>query len=430
MRRKRLASSQNYCMLANMSLNVALRVGAVSSCLVGLALACSAGGNGSAIGGRGGNGTGTGTGATGAGASTGASASGNSGGTVNLNTRDASNMDESCNSLDIVPTKVTPTVLLLVDTSSSMFEPRTSFWDPLYNALMDPAGPVKKLQDQVRFGFTSYNSVTQPVNDPQCPKLTSVDFGLNNFDAINTSYAAVGATWAPGVKWETPTGESITKVTETLKAYMPTPLGPKYILLVTDGNPDTCAIRDPQCGEDSSIAATQAAFASGIGTFVIGIGDILTDNAGCVGRCGKDHLQDVANAGAGLPVAANTDENGYQQCTGTPAARKAKYAAAGEAPGTAKFYTPSGQAELTSALTSLLNSVASCTFEMNALVTGDPSFGTVTVGTTNEAFGDPNGWKLEDNHYSVTLVGTACSLFQQGASALSIKFPCEVAQPR
>ena len=418
-----------------MTLSLALRVGAISSSLVGLAVACSAsGGNKSPV--RGGAGAEGGSAATGA--VTSAAANGNIGGSISLDL-DGATMDEGCNNLDIVPTKVTPTVLLLVDTSSSMFEPRSSFWDPLFNALMDPAGPVKKLQDQVRFGFTSFNSITQPTLDPECPKLVSTgvsadgvqpDFALSNFDAIKATYTKVGMTPSTNFKWETPTGESIAKVTEALKAYTPNPLGPKYILLVTDGNPDTCAVRDPQCGEDSSISAVQAAFAAGIGTFVIGIGDILVNNNGCVGRCGKDHLQDIANAGTGQPVAPNTDENAYSQCIGSPAGRKGTYATAGQTPGKAPFFTPSGQAELTTALTSLLNSVASCTFEMNALVTGEPSLGTVTVGGTAAAYGDANGWKLEDNHFSVTLVGSACSSFQQGDKALSIHFPCEVAQPR
>jgi hypothetical protein len=314
-----------------------------------------------------------------------------------------------------------------------MVEPRTALWDPLFNALMDPTtGVVKGLQNQVRFGFTSYNSITQPMLDTECPKLKRVDFGLNNYDAIKTSYTNVGVTPIGNFKWETPTGESIVKVTETLKAYAPTPPGPKYILLVTDGNPDTCANRDPQCGEDASIKAVQDAYAAGIGTFVIGIGDILVNNAGCVGRCGKDHLQDIANAGVGLPVAANSTENAYQACTGSPANVKGKYASGdgGEVPGSAPFYTPTGQAELTAALTALLNSVASCTFEMNAKVTGDPSLGTVKVGGTMLTYADPNGWKLEDNHYSVTLQGTACSQFRAGGNDLSITFPCDVAVPR
>ena len=67
----------------------------------------------------------------------------------------------------------------------------------------DPTtGAVKKLQDQVRFGFTSYNSITQPTLDPQCPKLTrslALEPTLSESDTTKRPMwdsAAAAATWA------------------------------------------------------------------------------------------------------------------------------------------------------------------------------------------------------------------------------------------
>jgi hypothetical protein len=137
------------------------------------------------------------------------------------------------------------------------------------------------------------------------------------------------------------------------------------------------------------------------------------------------HLQDVANAGAGLPVAPNTDEGNYQVCTGSPANVKATYAATGVTPGTAKYYTATSGAELKTAIQTLLSGVVSCTFDMNALVTGNAAHGIVTVGSTTEVYNDPNGWKLEDNKYQVTLTGSACTTYQGGGNPLHIVFPCE-----
>jgi len=102
-----------------------------------------------------------------------------------------------------------------------MFEPRSAFWDPLFNALMDPAaGVVRSAEAQVRFGFASYKGltntgVTDEVN-PACATVTQVPYGLDNYDAINTAYTQLGTEWVQGVKWETPTGHAITRVVPDL----------------------------------------------------------------------------------------------------------------------------------------------------------------------------------------------------------------------
>ena len=338
-----------------------------------------------------------------------------------------------CDDQSIHTFELVPTVLLLVDTSSSMFMPRNQLWDPLYNALMDPtSGVVFTLQNKVRFGFASYKSVTRPTLDPTCPVLISTELKIDNFDAIKAAYGSAGTTPTGDYKWETPTGASVAVVAKSLAAFQPSPPGPKFILLVTDGNPDTCAVRDPQCGEDESIKSVQDAYAAGIGTFAIGIGEIVNNNSGCVGRCGKDHLQDLANAGVGLPVAPNTDENGYAQCTGTPAGRKAKYAAATESPGTAPFFTVSAtdgtlaQTQISTAILASLAQTRSCTFDMDAQVNGDASLGTLSVNGTVLPFGDPNGWQLGADLISVSLNGAACAAWKKDGGTLNVVFPCKL----
>ncbi|HEY4157644.1 MAG TPA: hypothetical protein VGM29_06085 [Polyangiaceae bacterium] len=255
-----------------------------------------------------------------------------------------------------------------------------------------------------------------------------MNFALNNFDAINAVYSSIKQ---PSTKNETPTGESVAAMTKKLHDFTP-PAGegdgPRYILLVTDGNPDTCIRFDPQCGRDPSIKAVQDAYAAGIGTFVIGVGDIINNpNNGCHNngpanpptRCGELFLQDIANAGTGQAVIEDLSDvndgctpNGFMATYGSPG-------------GTAKYYTATNQADLQTALSGLLNSVASCSFEMNATVTGNPGLGTVKVGSTAVAFNDPNGWKLESDNYTVTLQGTACDLFKAGSSNVDISFPCD-----
>ena len=399
-----------------------------------LALACSASngtGEPGGVGATSSTGSSTNTGATQPilGGSLGTGATVSIGGDLNS----TGGMGGGCNDLTVATKEVTPTVLLLVDNSSSMFEPRDKLWDPLYNVLMKPAtGIVASLQDKVRFGFTSYRGSSM-ANDPACPNLFEVDYKLGNFDAIDTVYKARGAEYMQGLKWETPTGAAIKKAAEKLLAYQADPPGPKYILLVTDGNPNTCGALDPQCGSDESIKAVQDAKAMGIGTFAVGIGDIIAGNSGCEmawGRCGPLHLQDLANAGQGLPVAAPPDQLKYQASTHTQMLA-ATYAGAAETPGAAKFYTAANAAELETAIKGLLNSVVSCTYDMNATVVGNAALGTVVVNGMPATYNDPNGWKLEDNKTQVTLQGTACDSFKSmPGSELKVSFPCKVAVPK
>ena len=302
-----------------------------------------------------------GVGGGGAGAVSTGAVSGGESGTGALSNGDAGNggaggAQGGCGAAGVIPS-----VLLMIDNSSSMFAPRESLWDPLFSVLMKPAdGIVATFQGDVRFGFTSYRGTALP-SDPQCPVLFEVDYQLDNFEAINARYSAQSAEWREGVKWQTPTGAAIAKGAQKLVATTSDPPGPKYIVLVTDGGANTCATIDPQCGSDEAIKVVQDTKAFGITTFVIGIGD-LTNHAGCEtawGRCGADFMQDMANAGAGLPVHAPPEELKYQACTPTHTLA-ASYAADPEVPGTATYYAATTAAELDAAFREVLSSVLSC----------------------------------------------------------------------
>jgi hypothetical protein len=336
-----------------------------------------------------------------------------------------------CNELKIEPTPVVPTVLLLVDNSSSMFDAMTTPtpWNLLQTTLMADSGPIKALQDKVRFGFTSFKGNTMAQaneTDEACADLTNVPYALNNFTAIDAKYKVLAAEWKPGMKWETPTGHAFARAATALAALQSDPPGPKNILLVTDGNPNTCQIVDPQCGQDLSIKAVQDAYAQDIKTFVVGIGEVIAGNVGCEpawGRCGPDHLQDIANAGLGLPVEAPPEQFVWQSCADRYGRVLQGTYMAG-AGGDAKYYTATNQAELTTAIQGLLNSVLSCTVEMNARVTGNAALGQVAVNGSSVGYQDPNGWQLEADTYSVTLNGAACETFK-ATGELHIAFPCD-----
>jgi hypothetical protein len=346
-----------------------------------------------------------------------------------------------CQELSVVPTPQVPTVLLLVDNSSSMFETMPPAWPLLYTALMDETmGVVKSFESKVRFGFAAYKGSTTPSAEtaPACATWAKVGPALDNFAAIDAVYKPIA--WPiDHPKWETPTGHAINMAAADLAAYMPDPPGPKFILLVTDGNPNTCLIMDPQCGQDLSIKAAQDAYAQGIGLFAMGIGDIVAQpNAGCptAARCGQLHLQDLANAGVGAPVqpTPGCDDPTASGCTfkhescNQDQTLKATYTPAAPDVGTpfsVDTRNADATAELVSTLNGLLANVISCTVEMDAIVAGNPALGTVTVGGTPVAYGDANGWSLDMvTKYNVTLEGAACETFKGGAE-LHISFPCD-----
>ena len=348
-----------------------------------------------------------------------------------------------CQQLNVVSTPQIPTVELLVDTSSSMWDTQPPAWPLLYGALMDPTmGVVQALQAKLRFGFASYKGFKgTSETDPACATMTTVAPALDNHDAIDSVYTQVGASYDPvsKPKWETPTGYAINYATKILTDYMPDPPGKKYILLVTDGNPNTCQVTDPQCGQDLSIKATQDAFAAGIDLFVLGLGDIVKQpNNGCpsAARCGLLHLQDLANAGVGAGVhpTPGCDDWRASGCTFThEACNQDQMLLATYTPDAPDVGMPfavdttgtNATAELVAAFSMLLNAAVSCTVDMDAIVSGDPSLGDVELAGQRLTYNDPDGWVLEANSYSVTLQGSACAAFRSGGKNLGITFPCD-----
>jgi hypothetical protein len=334
----------------------------------------------------------------------------------------------ACNKLDVKFDKQIPTVAVLVDRSSSMFDRYDGTgnrWDVLKKALLDPqAGLIKQNEKDVRFGLFLYTSTSQA---PTCPALGTVTFALGNHAEIDKLY---GPAQPPSAreKGETPTGESVAAVLEALQAVKEP--GPKHIVLATDGEPDTCPgtctgncpvpermgwPRDPNCGQDKSIAAVQAAFKAGVKTHVLALGNDV----------GAEHLQSLANAGAGLPVALGGQANWLQQSCGLPRNRwQGSYV--DTAAERAKFFRPADAATLAADLKAILSDVRTCTFTLEGKV--DPPNaprGTVVLDGEPLKHGDPDGWRL-NGQSELELLGKACAKLKGGADRLQVGFPCGV----
>src|SRR5450755_2523977 len=223
----------------------AMRFSGVIGLGLGLALAsaCSAGKGGTSgvRPGTGGDGSGaTGTGGTGTGVGNG-SGNGNTG-NINTNSNGGNDSDGGgCQHKELNFVPKTPTVFVLVDRSGSMFAAPNPPWEPLK---MGALQVIQELQADVAFGWGAFTGLAGVT----CPDFQSVPPAKNNYDAINKVYGTMGAT---GYKSETPVGEALPLV-ETALGQSPES-GNKYILFVTDGEPDFCNDGDANCPLDDVV---------------------------------------------------------------------------------------------------------------------------------------------------------------------------------
>ena len=326
------------------------------------------------------------TGAAGDSEPTAGSDGGTTGGGVRLDLGEGSAATtETCADADVKFEAQTPTVLLLIDQSGSMTEDfgGTDRWQAVHDALLDPDnGLVPDLEDKIRFGMALYTSFDGNEGGA-CPVITATTPALNNYAAIEASYAAAKP------EDETPTGDSITVVTPTL-VMDPSP-GNKVIVLATDGEPDTCAEPNPQNGQQQSVDAAAAAFAQGVRLYVISVGAEVSDG----------HLQDVANAGVGV----------------------------GQGDPDAPFYKANDADALAAAFAEIVEGVRDCKLDLDGKVAeGGEAECVVSVNDVPVPYGTEDGWQL-NGPSEVELVGEACDAIQDGEVVVSIKCACGIVTP-
>lgn len=298
-----------------------------------------------------------------------------------------------CADVEVTATRIIPTVALLIEQSNSMDQPlqegkELTRWEALKQVLLpSETGVISMFASDVRMGLVLYANPA-PYYPPDCPDLTEVmPPALGNYQQIAEVYG--GALTIPNV----PTAESLQAVTARLEGV--TEPGPKYILLGTNGDPDSC---DEVAGfnkhDDETkalvVSAVQEAFAKGIGTLVVSVGR---------GQTTRAHLQAVANAGTGLPPDAS--------------------------PG-APFYEPATQEALGDALASAVRGTRTCSFDLRGEVeAGSAHRGSVTVDGTRLSMSEDDGWRLVTPS-QIELVGPACDAFMEGDHELRATFPCDV----
>lgn len=285
---------------------------------------------------------------------------------------------------------VIPTVILIVDQSSSMNESfgNASRWDTLRDFLLQsPDGLIADLQSQVRFGLAMYSaesggSAPDPIGE--CPMVTSVAPAIDNYDAINAIYGP-----AEPIE-DTPTGDAIDKILDDLNLSNAPDQneGPTVFILATDGEPDRCEELDPQNGQEEAIAAVTRAYGMGVRTFVISVGSELS----------VQHQQDIANAGLGR---AGSDPD-------------------------AEYWVAGDDATLRAALTEIVGGQLGCEVQLNGSVeSGDACTGTVKLNGEPLECGGADGWELSTPR-NIRLKGAACDTLKAGNFELDVRFPCDV----
>lgn len=279
-----------------------------------------------------------------------------------------------------------PTVVLLIDQSGSMtanFNGQTR-WDAVDDALFDPQnGVVTQLESVIRFGLSLYTSVNGFENGGMCPLMEEVPPMLDNAMAMKALYDANDPIE------DTPTGEAIDVVVPPLVNALDD--GPAVIVLATDGEPDTCDVPDPQTGQAVSVEAAANAYAAGIPVYIISVGNDVSDA----------HLQDMANAGAG--VGPNDPD--------------------------APFYKADNQVALLDAFDQIINGVRDCKLALDGQLTeGEEDTCTVNINGQPAPYNDPDGWQVNDPS-EIELVGQACDSIQEGDVEIEIKCPCGVIVP-
>jgi hypothetical protein len=248
-----------------------------------------------------------------------------------------------------------------------------------------------------------------------------------------------------GVKFESPTSYSIKAVTTALTAI--TSPGDKYIIFITDGQPDYCDDSNSLCAPDSVIGEIQAAKTAGITTIVLGVQTTLFDLPAGI-------LKAYATAGAGEPtVAPLRSATGaltdfYDQCngitgwkndltaSGKPNARGSTLGAYSAAAGPTNPYMPNAgdQTQLVTQLTTALAGVKSCTFDLNDVggksIKVDPmklDQAQVKIEGTTIPQNATNGWSLGATTSELVLNGTACTSWRMPNSKLiDFNFPCGI----
>ena len=301
---------------------------------------------------------------------------------------------DRCEQVSLTIDDLRPTVTLLVDQSGSMrsgYPTRMSGesrWTIVGQALLDEkTGVVQALQHSMQFSLVFYTSHNGGLGNT-CPLLSQVSAATGNYAAIRKLYDSSSP------DDDTPTGPALARVVTDIRQAKR--LGPEVILLVTDGDPDTCDVPDPQtdAAQAAAVSAAATAYQAGIDLYVLGVSDDIS----------ADKLQQLANAGQGkaLDLRYGQDMNAAQP-----------YQASSDLEG------------LKEQLRDILAQVPLCEVALDRDVTPEEvASGRVVLDGRGLVLGANDGWRLTDpRHLQIT--GRACDELRAQGKRLTVRISCD-----
>jgi von Willebrand factor type A domain-containing protein len=288
----------------------------------------------------------------------------------------ASATDGNCGLTTVKLEARPPEIMMVFDRSSSMnMIVRGTMNSRFTEASAAITDVLAKTNATVLWGLKLY-----PTGAMMCNINPGVEVPVGAMTGPAVTTAITGA--VPGMPTGTPTHVAVMMGADHLKARTTT--NPKYILLVTDGEPN--CVMGGGGGTNASVTAIQAAAAAGFHTFVVGIAT--------AGTGADTTLNDLAMAGGEARMGAT------------------------------KYYPATLRDELVTVLTQITGQVTNCIFPLG-MQPPSPNDVAVRVGNTRIERNMMNGWEYGMGMQSVVLYGAACELAKSGkAGDVQIIFGC------
>jgi hypothetical protein len=278
--------------------------------------------------------------------------------------------DGSCTATAFTATPITPYIQLMVDGSGTMSQ-GLGAGNSKYQSVRDSlttttTGVLVPLEGKALFGVSIYTSQTN------CPKFYTQPCVTDNAAAIRTEFAQTNPQTGTD-----PLPEAIdTMVTNFAAA----PAGAKkYIVLATDGVPNSCTSNQGDRTADA-VTATKAAYTAGISTYIIGLGTVPTT-----------FLQPMADAGVN---------------------------------GTGTAYQTADADTLATNYKSVFAAIMDCEMTLDGTIdVAQASLGTVKANGTALVYS--TDWTAVDEH-TIKLLGTACTTYNSTmpAQEITATFTC------
>jgi Mg-chelatase subunit ChlD len=309
----------------------------------------------------------------------------------------ASGDEDVCGKHNVVSKNAVPDMLIVLDRSGSMSPLINGHTDRWKGSATAVAQLTEKYSAGVNFGLMTFpgdyglgggggfgGGGFGGIDTTNCTTgAVNVAIGRDRGPAINQAIASMGP------NGRTPTAATLKAALDVIGAPQAGDQalsGGKYVLLVTDGDPNcstpTAGVNGPDfVARQQTIDAIKALTDAGVKTYVVGYETAGTDFAGAL-----DMMAAAGGTGEAMHRSVESAE------------------------------------DLEATFDELAANATTCSYTLSEKV--DPTFVSVTVGSKGRKYQDADGWTLASNGRTVTLTGKACS-DAKGGQVFTVEVECE-----